>query len=200
MDHSILLKKLEWYGFETNTLDWFTTYLHERSQRCFANGYLSDASQIRCGVPQGSVLGPLLFLLYINDLPNCLTLSTPRMFAGDTHLTNQGLSTSELETRLNPDLENVKEWLLANKLSINTTKTEYMLIGSKYKLANCIRNPSFHMGRYKVESLYSSKSLGVYIRKSFLLTSHRWNGKKDLQSYKFDPLYISTPLLIYTMP
>ena len=86
------------------------------------------------------------FLLSINDLPNCLTLSPPRMFADHTHLTAQGLSTSEIETRLNPDLENVKEWLLANKLSINTTKTEYMLIGAKYKLANCIRNPSFHMG------------------------------------------------------
>ena len=72
------------------------------------------------------------------------------MFADHTHLTAQGLSTSEIETRL----ENVKEWLLANKLSINTTKTEYMLIGAKYKLANCIRNPSFHMGWYNVEIVY----------------------------------------------
>ena len=94
------------------------------------------------------------------------------MFADDTHVTIQGTCARELETRLNPDLENVKEWLLANKLSINTTKTEYMLIGSKYKLANIVRSPSFHMGGYNIERVPTSKSLGVHIDENLSWSGH----------------------------
>ena len=86
------------------------------------------------------------------------------MFADDSILTIQGKGGRELETRLTEDLDwNVKEWLLANKLSINTTKTEYMLIGSKYKLANIKRSPIFHLDGSNIKRVYTSKSLGMHI-------------------------------------
>ena len=97
---------------------------------CFVNGTLSSQKLITCGVPQGSILGPLLFLICLNDLPilNGLQYSSARMFADDTTLTASGKSISELQVTINHDLANVKQWLSANKLSLNLIKTEYLLI------------------------------------------------------------------------
>ena len=83
--------------------------------------------QIISGIPQGSILGPLLFIIYINDLPNSLKHSTPRMFADDTSLTAVGETLDEVEERAHEDLVNVRKWLCANKLSLTIAKTEYVL-------------------------------------------------------------------------
>lgn len=91
---------------------------------------ISESEQISTGVPQGSNLGPLLFLLYINDLPNCLDSSVPALFADDNNLSISGVTTCEIEEKLEIDLNHVHWWLLANKLTLNVQKTEYMLIGS----------------------------------------------------------------------
>ena len=86
IDHNILLRKLSTYGFDENFLKWFEPYFDKRSQRCNVNGYISGTNQITCVFPQGSILGPLLFLIYINDLPSCLSKATPRMYADDTSI------------------------------------------------------------------------------------------------------------------
>ena len=93
IDHTIL-RKLQIYGVDENGIKFFESYLNNRSQRCCVNGELSETDKITCGVPQGSNLGPLLFLIYINDLPNCLDRASPRMFADDTNISipSQSLS------------------------------------------------------------------------------------------------------------
>ena len=106
----------------------FSSYLQNRRQRCLVNCHLSYENAIKCGVPQGSILGPLLFLIFINDLPNCLNLAIPSMYADDTSLTVSASDTASLETQINQELKCVNEWLLANKLTLNVTKTEFMLI------------------------------------------------------------------------
>ena len=94
------------------------------------------------GVPQGSNLGPILFLLYINDLPNCLETTKANLFADDTNLTCGGFSPCEIEIKLNnKDIENLHRWLTANKLSLNMKKTEFMIIGSRHHLTTIENSP-----------------------------------------------------------
>ena len=121
VNHEILLSKLNNYGIHGISYNWFKSYLDNRTQKCSINGSLSKTCSLSCGVPQGTILGPLLFLLYINDLPNCLTNCVPWMYADDTHLTYAGDNTGDIESSLNHDLENVKKWLIANKLTLNMT-------------------------------------------------------------------------------
>jgi hypothetical protein len=110
VNHEILLRKFEWYGFGNKALDLLSNYLTNRTQRCQLNGMLSDQRGITCGIPQGSILGPLLFIISINDLPNCLQHTTPRMFADHTSLTAVGKTLNEAEEIANKDLKNVKVW------------------------------------------------------------------------------------------
>ena len=95
---------------------------------------MSNSRSISCGVPQGSNLGPLLFLIYINDLPNCLSTASPRMFADDTSVSLASSTLHKLENVLNQELQNLNIWLKVNKLSLNIAKTEYMIIGSRQRL------------------------------------------------------------------
>ena len=122
VDQSILLKKLQLYGLDSHTVQWFKSYLSNRFQSTLVNGTLSDYLPTSCGVPQGSVLGPL-FLIYINDLQECELSSSPLMYADDTSLT---LSAHDL-TKFNKDLEEVQKWLKSNKLTFNVKKTKYMM-------------------------------------------------------------------------
>ena len=84
IDHDILLYKVEFYGIRGLALDWFKSYLYNRKQYVSYNGVQSESLSIHCGVPQGSVLGPLLFIIYTNDLPDCISQATTILFADDT--------------------------------------------------------------------------------------------------------------------
>ena len=114
VSHEILLNKFELYGIIALTLHWFKSYLSNRDhwQVCVVQGYISEPRIISCGVPQGSILGPLLFLIYINDLPECLKYATARMFADNTIITNSHKSTARLHREVNHDLNNLQNWLL----------------------------------------------------------------------------------------
>ena len=132
VDHHILLSqesKLHLYGMTGVSYKWFS-YLDNRTRKCVVNGSLSECCTLKCGIRQGIILGPLLFLLYINDLPNCLSHSVPRMYADDTHLTYSNGNIHSIQSSLNENLRNINRWLTANKLTLNMTKTECMLIGS----------------------------------------------------------------------
>ena len=103
VDHTLLLAKLQLYGISNAVFNLFKSYLSDRSQMCSVNGKLSNSRIIKCEVPQGSVPDPLLFLVYINDLPNCLQLTTCRMFADDTNMSASGHTIEEIERILNID-------------------------------------------------------------------------------------------------
>ena len=164
VDHQILLKKLELYGIKGQALSFLESYLSNRNQKCQIQGSVSSEKLIKCGVPQGSILGPLFFLLYINDLPQCLDKTKPRLFADDTNLTVSGDSITYLETAVNSDLEKLRKWLIANKLSLNVAKTEFMLIGSKQMIKN-ISNLQLNVKieNESIKQVYESKTLGVTI-------------------------------------
>ena len=166
VDHQILLKKLEIYGVKGDALALLKSYLIDRTQKCQVNGTISSERLIKCGVPQGSILGPLFFfILYINDLPQCLSkLTKPRLFADDTNLTAAGESINDVEAAMNSDLENLRKWLIANKLSLNVTKTEFILIRSKPMIKSISnRQPNIIIENKPIKQVYDCKTLGVTV-------------------------------------
>ena len=124
------------------------------------------------GIPQGSILGPLLFIIYINDLPNCLKHTTPRMFADDTSLTAVGKTLNEAEEIANKDLKNIKVWLSSNKLSLNIAKTEYILIGSRSKINSMDVQPTVKIDTCPIKRVKSAKVLGVEIDENLNWEKH----------------------------
>ena len=172
VNHEILIGKLSFLGMQPCALNLITSYLGNRLQRCYVNGYLSKPHKIDYGVPQGSILGPLLFLIYINDLPNCIEKSTVRMFADDTILTASGMALPEIESKINHDLNSVQKWLLANKLCLNLIKTEYLLIGSKQKISKLTNDPVIQIANRLVNRVTNKKSLGVEIDQCLLWDIH----------------------------
>ena len=172
VDHQILLNKLALYGIRGITLNWFKSYLSNRKQICKVNNIFSDVKPIKTGVPQGSNLGPLLFLTYVNDLPNCLDSASASMFADDTNITITGQTVQELQTNLNNNLEKVHQWLLANKLTLSYDKTEYMIIGSRQKIANIQEEPIISIGNEPMKKISKCKTLGVIIDDKLLWKDH----------------------------
>ena len=172
VDHDILIKKLEFYGIKNIALRWFISYLSRRKQVCKICSSISEIKTITTGVPQGSNLGPLLFLLYINDLPNCLKSSVPALFADDTNLSVRGATAGEIEEKLKSDLNNVHNWLLTNKLTLNVRKTEYMLIGSRQKLSQVKIDPDLHIGSEGIGRVSSTKTLGVLVDENITWRNH----------------------------
>ena len=123
-------------------------------------------------IPQGTILGPLLFLLCINYLPNCLTNSYPRMYADDTYLTHADKDVNIIQSCLNEDLPNNSKWLIANKVTLNMTKTEFMLIGSRQKLNTLTASPVLNINGTLVNQVSLSKFPGVLIDANLTWGSH----------------------------
>ena len=133
VDHEILLKKLWHYGIRGIVNDWFKSYLTNRMQYVSTNNIPSDLLKVNFGVPQGSVLGPLLFLVYINDLHNSIRFSSPFHFSDDTGLLNIQDSMHAINRTLNKDLRELSFWLNANKIARNVAKTETILFKTRNK-------------------------------------------------------------------
>ena len=134
VNHEILLDKLKYYGVKGTSNDWFKSYLSNRKQFTCVDGVNSTVRNVLHGVPQGSVLGPLLFLLYVNDLNQCIKNSSVFHFADDTNLMyvpERKLRNKNLVRRLNTDLKSLNNWLLSNKISLNTNKTELIFFRKK---------------------------------------------------------------------
>ena len=131
VNYDILLSKLKNYGFRGVVNDQFKSYLIGRRQYTTVNGYVSDSHRTLCGVPQGFVLGPLLFLLYINDLYKSSNKLQFYLFAYDTSLTYANGDLKKLETEINEELFKVCSWLVVNKLTLNIENTISSFVHAK---------------------------------------------------------------------
>ena len=161
VDHNILLSKLYHYGVKRTPHQWFKSYLKGRQQHTTINHQKSSLSNIKYGVPQGSVLGPLLFLLYINDLNQAAVHSHVHHFADDTNFLYAIHSLKNLNKAVNFDLSNLVQWLRANKISLNANKTEIVVFRSPTK--QIYKDLNFRLSGQKIEPKRCTKYLGVII-------------------------------------
>ena len=162
VNHGILIKKLEFYGFKGIIGKLLESYLYNRKQYIKCNGVKSDISNIKCGGPQGSVLGPLLFLLFINDLPLCSRLDS-RLFADDAVLYSLAKNLNELELTMNVELQKVSEWLKANMLTLNYSKTAHILISSSKQNSQLLDTFNINIDGNNINRVNKINYLGVFI-------------------------------------
>ena len=208
LDHNILLKKLQYYGIRGTALNWFISYLSNRKQFVQINSYKSSMLPLNTGVPQGSILGPLLFLIYMNDIPNSSDLFDFILFADDTSLKSfintRNLLLSQASSKLNSELSKVNDWLAVNKLSLNIKKTKFMIFHtSKKKIQDCI--PNLTIGGVAIERVQNFNFLGLKINENLSWKPHtdmiankisKYIGvlnrlKRYLPSYILKTIYIS---------
>ena len=169
VNHSILLDKLHCYGIRGIANQWFLSYLSNRQQSVVYNGYESELKVINCGVPQGSILGPLLFLLYINDLTNVSSFLMPILFADDTNLFCTGTDLKEIIRLVNEEISKIYDWVNANKLPLNIDKTNFMLFTPK-NFSHCIDD--IVINQIKIQEVKETKFLGVIIDNKLKWSAH----------------------------
>ena len=171
VNHERLIWKLDHYfGIRGIAHELLRDYLTNRYQYTKLLNYKSDLLQSSCGVPQGSSLGPLLFLMYINDLPQCSQFTTT-LFADDTHLNLADKNLLFLERKVNMEMDKVKNWLIENKLTLNFSKSCYLLINKNPKQ---IVSSAFNIsiGGNKIERCSSTKYLGLYLDEKLSWSTH----------------------------
>ena len=134
VDHCILLGTMLEMGVSQRSCEWFKSYLDNRQQRTVFTSFTSDSAHVAVDVPQGSVLGPLMFLIYINDIQDCLQFTNVTLYADDTALYCSSEAANDLHDKLNHYLASVTNWMRSNKLTLNTSKSKFMLVGSRRRL------------------------------------------------------------------
>lgn len=178
IQYEILYKKLEYLGFDSKTIAWFKDYLSGRLQCVDLDGTLSDWEEVQLGVPQGSILGPTLFLLYINDVNNADKSASFTKFADDSTVTSFGNSIKEAASKMNVIMKNVDTWFDQNKLNLNPSKTRYMIFGAGRADPDCdsenliqIRNePLQRVWRKGKEKAF--KLVGIWIDEELKWSEH----------------------------
>ena len=178
LNHKILFDKLDFYGVRGEALQWFKSYFSERNQYVVYNGYESVHMPITCGVPQGSILGPLLFLLYVNDVINVSSVLLLLLYADDTNAFLSGNDLDLMIDIMNKELEKLVIWLQVNKLKLNVKKTHFMIFSSgkrKYEYSK-----KLYICDAEIKVVKFTKFLGVIIDQNLNWKHHILHVKKKL--------------------
>ena len=171
VNHSILLQKLSTYGVDDAGKAWFTSFLTNRTQMTSCDYACSKAAAVSTGVAQGSILGPLLFIIYMNDLPDVLQSCQVTLYADDTVLYLASKSTVDLQSKINDDLKRICRWLRANQLTLNVQKSKFLLIGSSSRL-NKVESILISADDTPLDNVDSFTYLGIVINNHFSWTDH----------------------------
>ena len=168
VNHDILFQKLEKYGIRGLALTWLKSYLYKREQFVVFEGVESDRCLTSCGVPQGSILGPLLFLLYINDISSVSTVMYMILFADDTNAFFTGSNLDEIFKMINDELPKIVTWLQANKLSLNVNKSHFIVFTRKKIIGDrCVQ-----INGENIDCVQNTKFLGVQIDSKLSWNKH----------------------------
>ena len=178
VNHDILLAKLEFYGVRGIALQWFQSYLSGRSLFVQYNGYKSSLKYVECGVPQGSILGPLLFLLYINDLCNVSKVLDFILFADDTNIFFSHKDPIFLMELVNTELQKLSGWFQANKLSINVKKSNYIIFKTSQNRQKL--DLDFSINDTKIDRVTETLFLGVIIDECLTWKPHVQNFTRKI--------------------
>ena len=185
-NHDILLMKLSKMGIRGSALNWFKNYLSERKQKVDINGNLSDQKDIKISILQGSILGPILFLCFINDLHSVSSLLT-LMFADDTFALESGLDLNTVISSVNNEINKMAVWFRANKLAVNINKTKYMIFR--------MRGKQIDINNANVE--YNENEPGVRFDPNLVTSLERYHDQHentDCRAYKLLGVYLDEHL------
>ena len=206
VNHDILLSKLHFYGIRGMSMTWFRDYLGNRQQRVRVDNLLSDWGEVQCGVPQGSILGPLLFSIYINDLPIIFNNTDINIFADDTELHLSDHSLLSLESNLQKEVDLLCRWSNSNLLKINIQKSAVMLLGPKRKVLDKVLKISIN--DTPIPFKVSVKYLGVHVNRwltwddhvTSIITKVQFKLLMLLRMKPSSPAILLTLYKIYIMP
>ncbi len=182
IDHRILLAKLQHYGVRGRAFEWFESYLTNRTQYITFKDHRSSLRTIQCGVPQGSVLGPLLFIIFLNDIAFSSDKLSFITYADDTNVIISNPNLSDLIDEVNNELCNLSVWFKSNKLSLNINKTNYMVFKNRYSNRN-YNDLDIYIDGVKLSRVSCTKFLGVIVDDSLTWTNHTSNVVNIMSKY-----------------
>ena len=182
VNHEILLTKLEHYGFRGHSLQLLQSYVSDRKQYTRINGVTSTVQSLNYGVPQGSVLGPLLFLLYVNDIQYCIDKNKIKLFADDTGIFQFNRNLNELRNEASRNLSKIYDWFSFNRLALSLEKSHFLIFHSKRKkIDDNIEKLQF--GNNSIPRAYSTKYIGMTIDENLSWDLHINGILKSLYRY-----------------